>query len=768
MFNCLVAGICIMCFSLLRPRILWFYYPRKQDDQPPKKETGVKDSSPPGNTQGQVEETEVDSLFGWIPTSFMASDEEVMRAGGEDAVVYMRYHRLALKLFTVMMIVACPVLMPIYGHGGPKTHLDQYSLTNVDNGSPLLWLPLLAIYLFSFLCYKLLLAECAHFVQLRRQYMLSHLSSPSERTLLVQGLTPPHSSDQGFSIFWRQIYKEEVSDTTLVHNIKPLCARMNERDRAIKQLTIAKAKLGVGLPVPSGCTDDPSLMDSIEYYTDLVQDLTEEIERLLEEMGPRGQGMPEIAAGFVTFRSAREATIARQIPPSRDSFAAHWDIQQAPEPRDVLWGNLGMSSTMLSFRRAFVAIAVFMLTFFYIVPVSFISGFTSLATLTEALPFLKPLLYSSPTLKGFLEGVLPTLALSIFLSILPIVFQKLAIYKGISCRSQVTMQVLRYYHFFNVVNVFLVATLSGSVLDDLEGVVNEPTHIPRLLGSALPAQGFFFLNYLMLQALFMWPWKLLNPVALCLARCTRSRATVREELDQMDRARANQAWPLVFDYGVEYAVNLLMFTISFSFAVICPLILVFSVVYHVICLCGGAYMVTHLERPKFQTGGRFWPMVFDRLISALVVAQLTVCGLLGVKQAKVPSALCGVLLVFTFLCWRYEHTYYFPRSEILSMQTLSTKSVSADTQVAEQTSISSDSKRVATPAGRGSEGAYLHPALLAARDPVKQRQIEALLTSHEQSDKDGTIENIRPTIVVSLPLISGHSQTSDSFLDSSR
>lgn len=59
--------------------------------------------------------------------------------------------------------------------------------------------------------------------------------------------------------------------------------------------------------------------------------------------------------------------------------------------------------------------------FFYMIPVAFVQGLTSMQSLSEKIPGFKAIVDSSPFIRGFLEGFLPTLALKIFFAILPMV-----------------------------------------------------------------------------------------------------------------------------------------------------------------------------------------------------------------------------------------------------------------------------------------------------------------------------------------------------------
>jgi hypothetical protein len=63
-------------------------------------------------------------------------------------------------------------------------------------------------------------------------------------------------------------------------------------------------------------------------------------------------------------------------------------VEEAPEPADVFWDNVGKShkSRLLGQLLSFALSAV--LCFFWTIPVSVISGFSEIDTLKTSIPFL--------------------------------------------------------------------------------------------------------------------------------------------------------------------------------------------------------------------------------------------------------------------------------------------------------------------------------------------------------------------------------------------
>lgn len=69
-----------------------------------------------------------------------------------------------------------------------------------------------------------------------------------------------------------------------------------------------------------------------------------------------------------------------------------------------------------------------------------------------------------------------------------------------------------------IFNVFLVTTISGSILKSAHEIIAKPTSITKLLATSLPEVGLFFCNYIVLQALSSVPMDLLRPGPLVVSR----------------------------------------------------------------------------------------------------------------------------------------------------------------------------------------------------------------------------------------------------------
>ena len=74
-----------------------------------------------------------------------------------------------------------------------------------------------------------------------------------------------------------------------------------------------------------------------------------------------------------------------------------------------------------------------------------------------------------------------------------------------------------FYINFEIVNKFLGSVLAGAFFDKVQGILDHPTSLPKLLAMSLPSVGTFFINIVILQALTGHATVLLRivPLVIC-------------------------------------------------------------------------------------------------------------------------------------------------------------------------------------------------------------------------------------------------------------
>lgn len=125
--------------------------------------------------------------------------------------------------------------------------------------------------------------------------------------------------------------------------------------------------------------------------------------------------------GFVTFSSKFDAAVAAQGLMIRDPQS--FITEPAVEPRDVFWFGMSLKTKERDVRQLIAYGLMFGLTFFWTIPITFISSLTTLSALSEELPWLDFINDLPESIVSFVQGFLPALILNIFLMIVPILIR---------------------------------------------------------------------------------------------------------------------------------------------------------------------------------------------------------------------------------------------------------------------------------------------------------------------------------------------------------
>lgn len=233
-------------------------------------------------------------------------------------------------------------------------------------------------------------------------------------------------------------------------------------------------------------------VDTINFCNEKIK----ELEPKLEAEQKVTLREKQLNAAIVVFNSMSAAVSASQT--LHAQLVDAWTVSEAPEPRQLLWYNLPKRFYERKVRSLIVYGIVFLAVVFYMVPIGFISAFTTLANLKKYLPFIKSVV-DIPAVKSVLEAYLPQIALIVFLALLPKFLLFLSRAEGISSESHVVRAASGKFFYFIIFNVFLGVTIGGTLFSSLKQIEKDPNSIIPLLGSNLPKSATFFLTFVALK-----------------------------------------------------------------------------------------------------------------------------------------------------------------------------------------------------------------------------------------------------------------------------
>jgi hypothetical protein len=186
---------------------------------------------------------------------------------------------------------------------------------------------------------------------------------------------------------------------------------------------------------------------------------------------------------FVVMKTFTASTIAIQS--LHSSKPGSMQVVTAPEPRDVLWDNIYVSKGAMRTRSYLGEALVLLLIAFYVVPVALVSLLVSESALVSSSARLAQLDQASAFFSSAIAMVQPLCIVTIQ-QLLPALFIQIGRAEGLVSFSEVQMRAFSRYFLFQVVNVFLVTTIAGSIFDTIAIIIDNPETMFEMLGNSLP------------------------------------------------------------------------------------------------------------------------------------------------------------------------------------------------------------------------------------------------------------------------------------------
>ena len=242
-------------------------------------------------------------------------------------------------------------------------------------------------------------------------------------------------------------------------------------------------------------------------------------------------------------------------------------------PSEVVWSNLGITWRTRTIRNILTIGAVVVTIIFWSIPVAVVGAISNITYLTEKVHFLRFILKCPHFLLGVITNLLPVVMLSLLMALLPPYLRLMAKISGLPTLSSIELRTHESYFWFQVIQVFLVTTMTSAASAAVPQILQHPTSITSLLASNLPLASNFYISYFILQGLTFSSGALLQIVSLVLAK------VLGKILDSTPR-KIYARWSSLSAIGwaTTFPVIELLTVISITYAVIAPLILGFATI----------------------------------------------------------------------------------------------------------------------------------------------------------------------------------------------
>lgn len=621
---------------------------------------------------------------------------------------FLAFFKLSIKLFAVLFFFAAIVLEPInrrYVSDDPDTpntpdpdDPDRDNTWNYDMGY--LWAYLVFTYFFTLLTIHFIDKETFKVIRIRQDY-LGTQSTITDRTFKLSGM--PHDLRAEDKI-------KELVERLEIGNVESvtLCRKWRELDDLVAERASILRKLEETWSVYLGraaktCIDERHqrigmINNDIPYHDDEAVVVDEEAGAGDSLLGNQGAGAhqwidrprPQTRIWYGLLRMQYKKTDAidyyeeklrriddkirvarkKEYEPVDQAFVTMDSIaacqmatqalidprpgqlltKQAPAPSDVVWRNTYASRNSRRIKMWGITIFITVLSVVWLIPVATFAGLLSLCTIEKVFPDLAHFLNDHEIFKALVQTGLPTAVVSLLNVAVPFFYDYLSNNQGMLSQGDVELSIVSKNFFFTFFNIFLVFTVFGTATKIwivLKNSFHDTIYIARQLATQIQTLNVFYLNFIMLQGLGLFPFRLLEFGAVSLYPINRLGAKTPRDFSRV-------VDPPTFSYGFYLPTALLIFILCLVYSVLPRgyIVLAVGLVYFVLGYFTYKYQLLYaMDQPQHATGGA-WRIICYRIVLGLVVFQVTMAGYLVLQSAFFASSLVVPLLIGT-VCYSY-------------------------------------------------------------------------------------------------------------------
>lgn len=632
-FNSIVFGIFITGFFILRLKFKRIYEPKSYFDLVPESEK-TKSLSP--------------KPWVWLFQLLKKKPDFIIRQTGLDGYLFIRY-LFIVSSFSLVGMLTWIILLPVNATKGKgNTGLNQLSISNVGHVNRY-YAHVFVSWVFYGGIIFIIYRELYFFSKIRIATMSTPLYSKrlSSRTVIFQCVPAQYLDEEEFFKLFNGVKKVWVA-----RGQRNLSKNVNKRSALVDTLEIALNKLlkkAVNAKIKANKKGEqiepanelvcyvpqnkwPTIrtkkiigkkVDLLQYCKEKIPEMNKEIDEM-QDTFRSARPMNTIA---VEFENQYYAQLAYQS--TVYSEPLHCSTKQINiEPQDLFWPNMRIFWWEALARKYLAFALICFVIIIWAIPVAFVGIISNLTYLTNKLPWLK-FIYKLPKfLLGLITSLLPSVLLAILMLMLPIFIRTMAKLSGCLTTQSIEHYTQNSYFAFQVVQTFLVVTISSSISAVATQILEDPASALTILSNNLPKASNFFISYTILQGFGVAGGSLFQIVPLILFYVL---SFILDNSARKKWARWNgigyNSWGTVFPIYSMLAV------VSLSYAIISPMILLFT------CVSFFLMFVTYLNNNNYVVGkapdaiGMYYPRAIFQLFVGIYLGQLCLIGLFAVSKS---------------------------------------------------------------------------------------------------------------------------------------
>jgi calcium permeable stress-gated cation channel len=200
-------------------------------------------------------------------------------------------------------------------------------------------------------------------------------------------------------------------------------------------------------------------------------------------------------------------------------------------------------------------------------------------------------------------------------------------------------------HFcFQVVQVFLVTTITSAASAAVSQIIKDPLSAKDLLAQNLPKASNFYISYFLLQGLSMSSIAVVQIMsALVFKILTKFFATTPRRLFNRWTQLAGISWGNIFPVFTNMGV------IALTYSCIAPLILAFAFIGLFLVYQAYRYNLLFVYGINIDTKGLVYPRALQHLLTGIYLAEICMIGLFSIKGAIGPLVIMALYTIVTIL-----------------------------------------------------------------------------------------------------------------------
>jgi hypothetical protein len=378
-------------------------------------------------------------------------------------------------------------------------------------------------------------------------------------------------------------------------------------------------------------------VDAIDHYTAQINKLEASIENWRDRIAER---KPE-SYGFASMGAVPYAHAAAKSLKGKKPRGVK--IELAPEPRDILWKNLVMSTSARISSNFFGFLYLSIVVFINAVPLLAVALIAQMSSFLPTLAFLRAWHSASAWSFAAVAGLVPPAISGIMGYFLPIIMRKIAKYRGERTRTQLDKVVTAQYFAFNIVSQFVLFTLIGILITSIATIVSEITdhksagaifHTLRDQTVVVKKQYLNMSNY----------WLTWIPLRFYLAIFDLAQVLKlllvwfqKGFLGRTPRDVREYTKPPHFEYSIYYANLLFLFAVGLLYACLAPLVIIFTAAAFWISLGVYKYQMMYVSVTKVESGGQLWRVIVNRLLASIIFMQLILIFVVALDNVSTTS-----------------------------------------------------------------------------------------------------------------------------------